>query len=148
MAALIPFGSNYPNLFDTGFEGFYNLLDDFFADSRQLRRSLGRDAFSMDIKETEKEFHILADLPGVKKEEVQISEKEGRLVIKVEQRVETENKDNNYICRERKNTSMARAVFLGDVDSKNITAKLEDGVLSMNVPKKEKVDKTTKIEIK
>ncbi len=147
MAALIPFGSNQPSFFNTGFEDFYNMLDDFFADSRLIRRNLGNNAFKMDVQDNEKDYVVSADLPGVKKDEINISVNEGRLGITVSRNEEKENKEENYLHRERKQSSMTRSVYLGEIDASDIKAKLEDGVLIITVPKKEKVDNTIKVEI-
>jgi len=56
-----------------GFEDFYNMLDDFFSGSLLQSRSLGRDTFKIDIEETEKEYLVVAEIPGVKKDEINLN---------------------------------------------------------------------------
>ncbi|HAN21330.1 MAG: heat-shock protein Hsp20 [Clostridiales bacterium GWF2_36_10] len=145
MASLIPFNRNQ-NYFNTGFNEFYNMLDDFFADSRP-GRNLARDTFKVDVCDNEKEFNVICDMPGVKKDEINLAINEGHLNITVGRNEEKEEKKDNYLHRERRSSSMTRSIYLGDIDQAGIRAKLEEGVLSINVPKKAKVDTTKRIEI-
>lgn len=147
MAGLVPFNRNKLSLSSIGFEDFYNVLDDFFSDRRSPRRSLAADTFKVDVKEHEKEYCIEAELPGVKKEEIHLELNEGRLTISVNRKEEVEENKNNYIHRERRLSSMQRAVHLADANDKGINAQLVDGVLSITIPKKEKHDNTIKIDI-
>ncbi|KOA18643.1 hypothetical protein CLHOM_29270 [Clostridium homopropionicum DSM 5847] len=70
MAGLVPFNKKKGDLLNTGFKDFYNMLDDFFTDNWPSRRSLERDTFKVDVQEKDNEYLIEAELPGVKKEEV------------------------------------------------------------------------------
>jgi HSP20 family protein len=58
-----------------------------------------------------------------------------------------EEKDKNYIHKERRYSSMSRNIFLADSAAEGIKAKLDDGVLIIRVPKKEKPDSSVNIEI-
>ena len=147
MAALIPFNKNQPSFFGTEFNEFYNMLDDFFADAQPFRRNLARDTFKVDVRDNGKDYSVVADLPGVKKDEISIAVNEGKLSITVARNEEKEDKKENYLHRERYCSSMTRSVYLGETDSAGIKAKLEDGVLSVTVPKKEKIDNTFKVDI-
>lgn len=148
MAGLIPFSSTYPSFFNTGFDDFYSLLDDFFSDGKMLRRNMAKDIFRLDISENEKEYTVTADLPGVKKDEIDIALNEGRLSITVNRKEEKEDKKENFLHRERHCCSMKRSVYLGDyTDSSDIKAKLEEGVLTVTVQKKQVIDNTVKVEI-
>mgnify|MGYP004449916815 FL=1 len=77
-------------------------------------------------------------MPGVKKENLDVEMNEDKLIITVAYDQEVDDSDDvkNYIHRERRHFSMKRACFLKDSDAENITAKLEDGVLTINVPKR------------
>lgn len=145
MANLIPYGRGR-GLSATGFEDFYNMLDDFFTDPWFTDRRL-REGFKLDVQQTGKEYLIEAELPGVKKEEVSLDLRDGTLSIAVN-REENKNEENkNYIHRERRVSSMSRSVHLGDVDADAISAKLDNGVLKVSVPIKTPVDNTRRIEI-
>ena len=149
MAGLIPFNrrDNFLARTGAGFEDFYNMLDDFFNDSFVPGRNLLRDTFKIDIAEKDNEYLIEAELPGTKKEEIELSVDDGNLCIIV-QRVEEANVDGkNYVHRERHTSSMSRRVRLAGVRLDEIKAKLEDGVLIVAVPKDIKTNATRKIDI-
>ncbi len=147
MPGLVPFNRNYPNILSTGFGDFYNMLDDFFSDSLPLRRTLINDTFKVDVQENEKSYVVEAELPGVQKNEIGLSVEEGRLQISVKREEETEDKKSNYLHRERRFTSMSRNIYLGDADGSGIKAQLDNGVLCIVVPKKEKEESVLKIEV-
>ena len=151
MAGLIPFNWRNNSLArtdtNTGFENFYNMLDDFFSDGTMSSRSLLRDTFKIDIEEKENEYLIEAELPGIQKDEVNLSIEGDSLCISVNRTEEVNNEGKNYIHRERRSSSMSRRVRLGGANLDSITAKLEDGVLAVTVPKDEKVDNVRKINI-
>ena len=146
MAGLVPF-NNRLSLNQAGFEDFYNVLDDFFNDSLTPRRSLRSDTFKLDVHEKEKEYCIEAELPGIKKEEIGIELNDGKLTISVKREENMEEQNKNYLHKERRFTSMQRSIFLADVNADGIKAKLEEGVLSLSIPKQEKIDTTKRISI-
>ena len=84
----------------TGFEDFHNMLDDFFTNSWPLRRSLAGDTFKIDVQDNEKEYVVEAELPGIQKNDVNVSLEEGRLSISVnkqEVKEEQKPKKDEYI---------------------------------------------------
>lgn len=144
MTRLVPFNRR-GNLMNTGFEDFYNVLDDFFTGTP--RRSLAADTFKIDLQEDEKNYFIEADLPGVNKDEVKVAIEDGKLNISVIREEKIDDQTKNYLHRERRFSSMQRSVYLADADAANIKAKLDNGVLTMTIPKKGEEDKSVKIEI-
>lgn len=147
MKGLVPFNRKKNDLMNTGFDDFNSMLDDFFGDAWPARRSLQSDTFKVDVQEEDKEYIVQAELPGVKKEEVNLSLEDGRLRIAVQRDEEKEEKNKNYIHKERRYSSMERNIFLKEADSEGISAKLEDGVLKIQIPKSEHIDTSKKIEI-
>ncbi len=129
------------------FVDFYNMIDDFFGDS-SLSRTARAEAFKMDLKENDDNYTIEAELPGIAKENIKISFDEGTLYIGVEQEASKDEEKGNYIYRERTCSSMARSVHLRDIDIDKIDAKLEEGILTIIVPKLELVEKKKQIEVK
>ena len=111
-----------------------HMFDEFFRPSR----AAGQESFKVDISESETGYLVEADMPGVKKENLDVEMNEDKLIITVAYDQEVDDSDDvkNYIHRERRHFSMKRACFLKDSDAENITAKLEDGVLTINVPKR------------
>lgn len=148
MAGLVPFNRNGFGLRPAGARGFYDMLDDFFADSRLPSRNLFLDTFKIDVKEDEAGYAIDAEMPGVKKEEINLALNEGRLLISVVREESTEDKKENYVHRERRYGSVQRSVYLADADPAAIEAKLEDGLLKITVQKQKKEENVKRIEIK
>jgi HSP20 family protein len=147
MSTLIPFNRKYTTALPVGFESFYNMLDDFFADGPSARRSLTRDTFKIDVEETPENFKIQAELPGIKKEEIRLDLEEGKLTITVKREENAEEEKRNYIHRERRLTSMERGIYLPNSTAEGIKAKLEDGILTILVAKEQQKNKTYSIAI-
>lgn len=145
MANMVPYGRGR-GLSTTGFEDFYNMLDDFFTDPWFSGRRV-REGFKLDVQKNDKEFLIEAELPGVKKEDISLDVRDGTLLISVNREENKNEESKNYIHRERRVTSMSRSVYLGDADAEKIRAKLDNGVLKVEVPIKAPDDNTRRIEI-
>lgn len=91
-----------------------------------------------DVKETDEAYKLLVNLPGFKKEDVKVTLKDGYLSINAETSHDTEEKDEEgtYIRKERYCGSCTRSFYVGeDILDDGITAKFDDGVLSIDVPK-------------
>ena len=146
MAGLIPFNRKRNEIMDIGFNDFSNMLDDFFTGNWQ-QRSLSGDTFKIDIQDSDNEYVVEAELPGVKKEDIEITLNEGRLNLSVKKEEVTENKNRRYIHRERKFSQMSRSILLADANQDNIQAKLNDGVLTIVIPKEERINHSKRIMI-
>lgn len=147
MAGLVPFNRKKNDVLNTSFGDFHNMLDDFFNDNWSQRRSLVADTFKIDVQDQDKEYIVDAELPGVQKNEVDVSLEDGRLMITINKEENHEETNKNYIHKERRYSSMQRSILLGDADADGIKAKLDDGVLTIIIPKKIKPDNSVKIEI-
>ena len=121
--------------------------DDFF---RAFFGETAAPAMKVDVEDKGDSYLLLTDMPGVKKEDVRISVEDGVLTIAIEQNTEEkeENKDRNYIFRERRTMSMSRSFSLEGVNEEGITAEYADGVLHLTLPKAaQEVQKVRQIEI-
>ena len=152
MPGLIPFNRNKNTSLartGTGFEDFYNMLDDFFNDGflSNPSRNLLRDTFKIDIQEKDNEYLIEAELPGIKKEEIDLSIDNDNLCISVNREEESNKDGKNYIHRERRSSSMSRRVRLAGAKLEDIKAKLEGGILVVTIPKDARVATSRKIDI-
>ena len=93
----------------------------------------------IDVAESEKEITVTAELPGLSKDDVEITLTNNMLTIGGEKKRETENKNENYHMIERSFGSFCRTVALPvEVDTEKIDAVFKDGVLSVRIPKSEK----------
>lgn len=134
MFGLTPFNRNRA-LSNTGVNDFYNAIDDFFNDSFMPLRSLRNDTFKIDIKETDGAYLVEAEMPGIKKEEIQLDYYNDSLIIFVQKQEEINEDKDNYIHRERRMSAMQRSIYLKDINEEAIEAKLEDGILKVIAPK-------------
>ena len=147
MAGLIPFNRKRNDQVSSRFDDFSNMLDDFFLGGWPSQRSLAGDTFKIDIQDNEKEYVIEAEVPGVKKEDIDIALHDEKLTLSIKKEEMSESSDKNYIHRERKYANMSRSILLADADDEGVIAKLDEGVLSITIPKKERIDTSKRIMI-
>ena len=123
-----------------------DLFDSFFEDFARPTRNVARynapaaNVMRTDVKETETGYELDVDLPGYKKENVQVELKDGCLTVTAKTAQSKDEKDENgrYIRRERYSGTCSRAFYVGeDIEQNDIKAKFEDGILKLSVPKKE-----------
>lgn len=132
------------------FSDFDDIFDDFWRPVRSTNGRLTGGAFSpaLDVSENDDEYRVRADLPGVKKDDVDISIHDGILTINAETKYEEDQKAEGRVIRqERRYGKFVRSMRLGDaVNVDHVNAKLKDGVLHLVLPKAEKA-KPKKIEV-
>jgi len=144
MFGLVPFRNNKisdrGNFFDVPsiFNDFFNDSVFGFGDFHSIRA---------DIKENEKEYIIEAEIPGVKKEDIKLDLRDDRLTISVERSEETKEERSNYIRRERRYGSISRSFYVENVKNEDVTAKYENGILSIVLPKSETKKPNSRIQI-
>ena len=124
------------NFVNDSFDLWDPFFEDFFAFPREVRRN---DLMKSDVREDDKQYHIDIDLPAINKENVQVELKDGYLTIHAEElREHDETKSGKYIRRERFVGKFSRSFYVGeDVEEKDITANLTDGVLTLDINKVE-----------
>ena len=142
-----------PNTQAKEFRRGFDLLNSMLNDITEQNQSAFTGDFSPAINTREGEFayHIEVDLPGMKKEDINIQIEDSTLIISGERKVKDEIKEENYYKIESSFGSFSRSFTLPEeADIENIHAESEDGVLEVIVPKLEsaKVDKVKKIDIK
>jgi HSP20 family protein len=147
MANLIPFNWKKNQIRNHGFDGFSNMLEDFFEDDFFGRRSLVNDSFKIDLRDNGNEYVVEAEVPGVKKEDIDISYDNNSLKISLNKEENIDKSEKNYIHRERRLSSMERRIMLADINDKEIKAKLDNGLLIVTLPKKNSDKKALKITI-
>lgn len=123
-----------------------------FPFSRSLRRMpqlAGANMPRVDIYEREGNLVVKAELPGVKKEDIDLQIADGDLVLRAERREEQEVKEENWYRMERSYGSLYRRLPMPEgVQPDQIQAKLTDGVLEVTIPKpQEKQTQVQKIAI-
>lgn len=134
----------------------YNPADDAFDDlfrgffMRPVRFEGPQEVqIKLDVSEDEKAYTVHAEIPGVKKEDINVSIDGGQIAISAEVKNEKEIKDGGKVIRsERYYGKVSRAFALGqDVDEETAEAKYNDGILTLLLPKKA-ASKTKNLTIK
>ena len=142
MASMIPY-SNYERALRRQFP--FDMFDDFFASPLTAVNS--NDAFKMDVEDTGDAYVINAYLAGVNRDEIDVELNEGRLSISVNKTESEEEQDKNYLHKETRAWSASRGVYLKDAATEGLSAKLDGGVLTINVPKQDEKANITKVSI-
>lgn len=122
---------NEVRLFDPRFD----LLDSFFDDPFFKRPQRVESHMAVDVLEHENDYEIVADVPGLKKEDITLEYEDGNLTIAVTKNEETEEKEKKYVRKERHSYSLRRTFYVGNISEDEIKAKLSNGELHVTVPK-------------
>ena len=136
MFGLTPFNRSGLERKSEDMGSFFDMMDDFFKERMGSISTLKYDTFKVDVKEDDEKVEVEAEMPGIKKEEIDISYKDDMLTVCVAREEEKKEEKENYIHRERTSSSMSRSMYLKNVDSDAVKAKLSDGVLKIILPKK------------
>lgn len=149
MGALTPFSRNEIQKKDgRDFVDFYNMMDDFFNGIMPGTKALKADTFKLDVKDQGNAFLVEAEMPGIKKDEIQIEYQDDHLIISVSQSEEINEEKPNYIHRERRSSAMQRSIYMRDINPEKVDAELVDGVLKIVLPKNQPPEKKQPIKIK
>jgi HSP20 family protein len=134
------------SLVDQSFVDFYNLMEDFFDDKWTLKPFKG-ELLKVDIQELDNEYRIEAEVPGFKKEEIEVEIHDQTLMIRAKHHEAKDIKNKNYLQQERSYNEMYRSIYLVNALATGVKAKLENGVLKLTVLKEKNLKIANKIEI-
>ena len=129
-----------PSIFgESLFDNMFPFDEKFFTEKKDplYGKNVSR-LMKTDVRETEKTYELDIDLPGFKKDEIQIELKDGYLTVSAAKGLDKdeEDKKGHYIRQERYSGAMSRTFYVGDdVKQEDIKAKFENGILSLSVPK-------------
>jgi HSP20 family protein len=102
----------------------------------------------IEVKETDKQLTVHAEVPGFKAEEIKVSVEPQRLIISGESKSETEQKTEQTVFNERRSRQFCRSIELpAEVEPQRTTATLNDGVLELTLDKIERAP-ATNVEVK
>lgn len=134
-------------------KGLFDVLDidriftSFFSEAF-LPALSGNANIKIDVMENEKEYRVEAELPGIRKEEINIDLKHDKLTISVQRSEEVNEERESYLRKERKLGSYSRVIHLPNAKEEGIKAKHQNGILTIIVPKlEEKEIRSSKIVI-
>ena len=141
--------------FTDPFEDMDRMMNQFFAGRDTTPSALETTkAMKTDVIEGENEYRLEAELPGFAKEDIKVDMKDGIMTIHAAHSENNDEKDENgkYIRRERRSTSYQRSFNVGtELKPEDISAKYENGVLTLTIPKKEVIqqkEEPKRIEVK
>ena len=120
----------------------FDSLDEFFVPTSDVAQG-----FKMDVEDAGDSYVVTAQLPGVGRDEIDVELNEGRLSISVDKKESDEQKAKNFLHKETSEWQATRGVYLKDAATAGLTAKLADGVLTVNVPKQDEKANVTTIAI-
>lgn len=119
---------------------FDNFFDDF-EPPKKLDKLM-----KCDIYEEGNNYIIEMDVPGFKKEDINMELEDGYLKISVEKKEDQEDNNKKYVRRERHSyTKCQREFYIGNVSEELVKAKFNDGILKISVPKEEDKKETKRI---
>ena len=123
------------NLFDDFFEDPFE--KNFFGSRNPLYGKHAKNLLKTDVKEAKDSYKISIDLPGFKKEDVQVDLKDGYLTVNATKGMskDEENEEGRYIRRERYQGSCSRSFYVGNLKPEDVKCKYEFGVLKIQIPK-------------
>ena len=122
---------------------FSDLFDDpFFEGWRSADNSASMtptNMMSTDVRENDKGYDVDIDMPGFKKDEVNVELNDGYLTISAAKGLDRDERDKKgrYIRQERYSGACSRSFYVGDVKPDEIKAGYEDGILRLEIPKRE-----------
>ena len=127
------------NLFDDLFRDDFGMFPTW-SDRNPLYGKHAKNMMKTDVRETEDTYELDIDLPGFKKDELNLDLKNGYLTIQATKGLDRDEKDKNgkYIRQERYAGSMSRSFYVGEVPMEAVKARYEDGILRISLPKQEK----------
>ena len=109
--------------------------NDIFDQALSNFFNCSKNNFSVDLKESDKEYIIEVDLPGFEKDNINISYEKGYLTISAKRTTLKEDSEENFVKKERTFGEFSRSFYMNNVDEDKINAKFENGVLKINLPK-------------
>ena len=137
-----------------------NLFDDFFDDGflnafggrNPLFGKHAKNMMKTDVRETDSTYEIDVDLPGFKKDEINVNLEDGYLTISAAKGLDKDEKapEGKYIRQERYTGACSRSFYVGtDLQPKDVSAKFTDGILELTFPKEapKKEPDVTRVEI-
>jgi len=138
---LVKFNNRPANGFNL-LDGFFNELPTFFKDDFGAK---AQGFIPVNVKETKDAYQLEVVAPGFEKNDFNINLEKNILTVSAEKKSETENKDEKQIRKEYSYQSFKRSFTIDEkVDAEKIEAKYVNGVLTLNLPRKEEVKASAK----
>lgn len=135
-----------PSIFENSFMN--DFFEDMFRTPFDMMRNVQIPGMKADVQEFDDKYQMDIELPGFTREEIHADLENGYLTIQAEHsenKEEKNEKDGTYIRRERYSGKYQRSFYVGDeMTQEDIKANFRDGVLKLEIPKKETVAEVEK----
>lgn len=128
------------------FDDFCDQMNNLFDTRCSYHRS-SYGSFKLDVKSTKKEYIIEAEMPGIKKDEINLKVEDQTLCISICREKNVADDKDDYLHRERYASATERNICLRDADFKQTKAKLDNGILTITIAKQKKNSDVQKISI-
>ena len=126
-----PFGKDFEKEFEK----------EMFPAKNPLYGKHAKNLMKTDVRETDDSYEVDIDLPGFKKDEISAQLHDGYITISAAKGLDKDEKDQKtgkYIRKERYAGSMSRSFYVGEgISQEEISAKFENGILQLKIPKKD-----------
>ncbi len=120
------------------FEDFFSDIDRMFNRWGPMFESDRGANLALDVQETDKGYQVEVNVPGAKKDDIDVLVENERLTVAMKKQEEEERRDDSrYIYRERRYASAKRTIELPDASPEGVEARLSDGVLTIEIKKDE-----------
>lgn len=131
-----------PSIFgETPFDELFgrSFVEDFFAPHRREGGYPARNLMKTDVKEVQGGYEMDVELPGCRKEDVNLDLRDGYLTIRAVRNGSHDEKDDNgrFIRQERYSGSCSRSFYVGDIQPGEVSARFEDGILRLTLPQRD-----------
>jgi HSP20 family protein len=125
------------------------MTDSFFNPFFEMGDMIGSPAFRVDVKDKRDHYQIEAELPGVSRDQIEITAQDGVLTIAANMNMEKQEEKEDYVYSERRMGRFQRSFNLDGIREEGIKAAYENGVLKLTLPKEDvkKADHARRIEI-
>ena len=130
----------HENLFDNLLDFQWPVFPDFSDVDRKLYGKHASRLMKTDVQEHENHYEVAIDLPGFKKDEITLDLENGYLTVSAAKGLDKDEQtqEGKMLRQERYAGEMQRSFYVGEtITAEDVQAKLEDGVLTLTVPKKE-----------
>lgn len=138
MFGLTPYNrKNEDQLRKNGFLSLRSMFDDFFSEPGFSTFLEAGNSMRADIRESEKEYIVEAEIPGARKEDIKLDLRDNTLTVAVTHDEQINEEKENYLRKERRFGSYSRSFYVENVKNEDVTAKYDNGVLTIKLPKTE-----------
>ncbi len=122
----------------------FDVMNSFFNNSF-LEQASTTAKMRADIKQTDNEYIIEAEMPGFDKSNIKLELKNNYLTISASKEDDNEELEDGYLRRERRTGQVSRSFYVEGINQTDISAKYDNGILEITLPKKQKEEEPENI---